>query len=126
MCGRKVDLTIRVMAEGAWTGEIAVFECKLAVPDSTCTRQLKKSIRLNAAILLDLERQGLDVTRWFPIIAESRGLVLDFYTLKRYDDILGVGRSTTRRVWLPCHPSQLKAFFRSDTLHVLLGFRVGV
>ncbi|KAF9318385.1 hypothetical protein BG003_011304 [Podila horticola] len=89
VCGRKVDLTIRVMAEGAWTGEIAVFECKPAVPDSTCTRQLKKSIRLNAAILLDLERQGLDVTRWFPIIAESRGLVLDFYTLKRYDDILG-------------------------------------
>ncbi|KAF9900010.1 hypothetical protein EC991_008035 [Linnemannia zychae] len=68
--GRKVDITIRVLAEGAWTGEIAVFECKPKVSDSTCTRQLNKSVRLNAAILLDLEKQGLDITRWFPIIAE--------------------------------------------------------
>ncbi|KAF9175266.1 hypothetical protein BGX21_008483 [Mortierella sp. AD011] len=123
--GRKVDITIRVLAEGAWTGEIAVFECKPTVSDSICARQLKKSVQLNAAILLDLERQGLDIAQWFPIIAESRGMALDFYTLKRYDDILGVGRSTARRAWLPSHPSQLLAFLRSDTLHVLLGFRVG-
>jgi hypothetical protein len=125
-CGRKVDPTIRVLAEGAWTGEIAVFECQPNVSDSTCSRQLNKSVRLNAAVLLDLERKGLDITRWFPIIAESRGPVLDFHTLKRYDDVLGVGRSTVRSAWLPSHPSQLKAFLRSDTLHVLLGFRVGL
>ncbi|KAF9081774.1 hypothetical protein BGX27_004777, partial [Mortierella sp. AM989] len=96
-CGWKVDLTIRVMAEGAWTGEVAVFECKPVVTDSTCSQQLKKSVRLNAAILLVLEKQGLDISCWFPIIAESRGLVLDFYTIKRYGDVLGVGRSTSRR-----------------------------
>ncbi|KAF9569204.1 hypothetical protein BGW38_008805, partial [Lunasporangiospora selenospora] len=88
--GRKVDLAIRVLVEGAWTGEIAVFECKPVVSDSICIRQLKKSIRLNAAILLDLERQGLNITHWFPVIAENRGLVLDHYTMKRYDDILGL------------------------------------
>ncbi|KAF9350455.1 ATP-dependent DNA helicase sgs1 [Mortierella sp. AD094] len=51
---RKVDMTIRVFIDKKWTEEICIFEYR-----------------------------GLDITKWYPIIAETRGLVIDFYTLRR-------------------------------------------
>ncbi|KAF9154471.1 hypothetical protein BGX21_004714, partial [Mortierella sp. AD011] len=122
--GRKVDLTLRVMvAGGAWKGEVAVFEGKPQVSDKTCQVQQQKSVRLNAAILSDLEDLGLNTNQTYLVVAETRALAVDFYTLKRYGDVFGAGRATERRVWLPGHPTELKAFLRSDSLQVLLGFR---
>ncbi|KAG0225738.1 hypothetical protein BGW41_004577 [Actinomortierella wolfii] len=89
ICGRKVDLSVRVYADHTWQNEIAVYEFKTAtLSDATCLQQQQKSVRLNGAILLDLERRGVDIRHQFPIIAEGRGLALDFYTLRRYEDIL--------------------------------------
>ncbi|KAF9537311.1 hypothetical protein EC957_008486 [Mortierella hygrophila] len=122
--GRKVDLTLRIMvAGGVWEGEVAVFEGKRQVSDKACRIQQQKSVRLNAAILDDLEDRGLDTSKTYPVIAETRALAVDFYTLRRQGDIFGAGRATVRRVWLPAHPTELKAFLLSDSLQVLLGFR---
>ncbi|KAI1288619.1 hypothetical protein EDD11_009887 [Mortierella claussenii] len=122
--GRKVDLTLRVMvAGGAWKGEVAVFEGKPQVSDKTCQTQQQKSVRLNAAILSDLEDLGLDTNETYLVVAETRALAVDFYTLRRHGSVFGAGRATERRVWLPAHPTELKAFLRSDSLQVLLGFR---
>ncbi|KAG0247102.1 hypothetical protein BG011_002001, partial [Mortierella polycephala] len=126
--GRKVDMSIRVFVNLTWENEICIFEFKSTrVSDATCQQQQRKSVRLNGAILLDLEKRGLDIARSYPIIAEARGLVMDFYTLRRYDDVLGAGRSmpsTSSGVWLPSHQSQLKQFLKSDSFHVLLAFAV--
>ncbi|KAG0334388.1 hypothetical protein BG000_008377 [Podila horticola] len=122
---RKVDMTIRVFVEKKWTEEICIFECKPVVTDAICVVQQRKSVRLNASILLVLENRGLDIAQWYPIIAETRGLAIDFYTLRRYNDVLGAGRATELRAWLPSDPSELRAFLQSKTLEVLLGFRVG-
>ncbi|KAF9944520.1 hypothetical protein BGZ65_011925, partial [Modicella reniformis] len=86
---RKVDLTIRVFVEKSWADEICVFECKPEVSDLICQQQQDKSVRLNTAILLALEEKGLDITQWHPIIAETRALSIDFYTLRRYGDVVG-------------------------------------
>ncbi|KAG0010614.1 hypothetical protein BGZ82_003351, partial [Podila clonocystis] len=123
ICGRKVDLSVRVYADHTWQNEIAVYEFKSSsASDAICRQQQQKSVRLNGAILLDLEQRGVNINNSYPIVAEGRGLALDLYTLRRYDDVLGAGRSTLSRVWLPSHEVQLKQFLRSDSLHVLLAF----
>ncbi|KAG0336779.1 hypothetical protein BG004_007900 [Podila humilis] len=94
ICGRKVDLSVRVYADHSWDNEIAVNEFKIATSsDPTCLQQQRKSVR-------------------------SHRLSLDFYTLRRYEDILGADRSTLCRVWLP----RMRKFLKSDSLHVLLTF----
>ncbi|KAG0363215.1 hypothetical protein BG005_002364 [Podila minutissima] len=120
---RKVDLTIRVFVDKSWTDEICVFECKPEVSDLVCQVQQGKSVRLNTAILLALEEKGLDIVQHYPIIAETRGLSIDFYTLRRYNDIIGCGRATQEKVWLPSGYTKLNAFLRSRSFEVLLGFR---
>ncbi|KAG0264777.1 hypothetical protein BGZ95_003525 [Linnemannia exigua] len=47
---------------------------------------------------------------------------MDSYTLRRYEDVLGAGRSTLVSVWLPSSEAQLKRFLKSDSLHMLLAF----
>ncbi|KAF9176370.1 hypothetical protein BGZ50_000887, partial [Haplosporangium sp. Z 11] len=123
-CGRKVDLSIRIQVDGGWKTEIAVFEFKTSTSTrQMCEKQQKKSVRLNAAILLELEARGLDLQHSYPIIAEGRGLGLDFYTLKRYDDILGAGRSTAKGLSLPSQVSLLKTFLQSNSILILLSFK---
>ncbi|KAF9123772.1 hypothetical protein BGW39_008709 [Mortierella sp. 14UC] len=105
ICGRKVDMSIRVYADHTWDNEICVFEFKSTkASDAVCQQQQRKSVRLNGAILLDLEGGGLDITKSYPAIAEGRGLVVDFYTLRRYEDILGAGRSTMSRAYKKIRP----------------------
>ncbi|KAF9925649.1 hypothetical protein BGZ65_007638 [Modicella reniformis] len=70
-------------------GEVAIFESKPVVSDATCERQHNKSIRLSTAILHNLESHGLDICRWYPIIAETRAASADFYTIKKYEDVFG-------------------------------------
>ncbi|KAG9063257.1 hypothetical protein KI688_004861 [Linnemannia hyalina] len=120
---RKVDLTIRVFVDKSWADEICEFECKSLVSDLVCQVQQGKSVRLNIAILLALEEKGLDIAQYYPIVAETRGLSIDFYTLRRYGDIIGCGRSTQEKVWLPFGYTKLNAFLSSRSLEVLLGFR---
>lgn len=48
---------------------------------------------------------------------------MDFYTLRRYQDVLGAGRSTPKGVSLPSQVDDLKAFLESDTMITLLAFR---
>ncbi|KAF9316926.1 hypothetical protein BG003_001414 [Podila horticola] len=120
---RKVDMTIRVFDDKSWADEICVFECKPEVSDHICQVQQEKSVRLNTAILLSLEEKGLDIARWHPIIAETRALSIDFYTLRRYGGIIGAGRSTHDKVWLPSGYTKLDAFLSSRSFEVLLGFR---
>ncbi|KAG0247550.1 hypothetical protein BG011_001316 [Mortierella polycephala] len=122
-CPRKVDMTIRVFVDKSWADEICVFECKPEVSDHICQVQQGKSVRLNTAIILSLEEQGLDITRWHPIIAETRALSIDFYTLRRHGDVIGAGRSTQEKVWLPSGYTKLDAFLSSRSFEVLLGFR---
>ncbi|KAF9579219.1 hypothetical protein BGW38_004608 [Lunasporangiospora selenospora] len=124
--GRKVDLTLRVLVDSNWIGEVAVFESKPVVTDATCVKQQNKSVRLNAAILYNLESRGLDISQWYPIIAETRALAADFYTIKRYEDVLGVGKATKMKCWIPADCSQLKGFLRSESMNILLGFRLYV
>ncbi|KAF9946175.1 hypothetical protein BGZ72_000563 [Mortierella alpina] len=89
-CGRKVDLVIRIQTENGWKTEIAIFEFKTSTSTKQmCEKQQKKSARLNAATLLELETRGLNLQNSYPVIAEGQGLCLHFYTLKRYEDILG-------------------------------------
>ncbi|KAG0203955.1 hypothetical protein BGX33_008801 [Mortierella sp. NVP41] len=119
-CGRKVDMLIRIRFDDKWQHEVAIFEFKA----TTATRavrekQQKKSVRFNAAILYDLEANGLDISKSYPIIAEGQALSLDFYALRRYDEVLGAGRSSTKGISLPSHVDQLKAFFESETIFIL-------
>ncbi|KAG9072962.1 hypothetical protein KI688_000743 [Linnemannia hyalina] len=91
---RKVDMTIRVFVDKSWADEICVFEFKPQVSDHVYQVQQGESVRLNTAILLALEEKGLDITQWHPIIAETLALTFDFYSLRRYGDVIGAGRST--------------------------------
>lgn len=118
-------MTIRIFVDKSWVDEICVFECKPETTDLICEVQQGKSVRLNTAILLALEEKGLEIARWHPIIAETRALSVDFYTLRRYDDVIGAGRTTQEKVWLPSGYTQLDAFLSSRSFEVLLGFRVG-
>ncbi|GJJ78473.1 hypothetical protein EMPS_10832 [Entomortierella parvispora] len=122
--GRKVDMSLRIQVDNEWRSEIAVFEFKTAsASQHTCNVKQKKSVRLNAAILVDLEDRGLDVTRHYPVIAEGRGLSLNFYTLRRYGDVLGAGRATAQGITLPSDVSSLKNFFLSDSILTLFAFK---
>ncbi|KAG0077769.1 hypothetical protein BGZ92_001782 [Podila epicladia] len=58
-----------------------------------------------------------------PIIAEGQTLGLDFYTLRRYGEVLGAGRSTSKGITLPSYVDQLKTFFESETIFTLLAFK---
>ncbi|KAF9582296.1 hypothetical protein BGW38_000394 [Lunasporangiospora selenospora] len=123
-CGRKVDLSIWIQVDNRWKIEIAIFEFKaLTSTKQTCEKQQKKSVRLNAAILLELEARGLDIQHRYLVIAKGKGLSLDFYTLRRYNDILGAGRSTAKGLSLPSQFSQLKTFLQSNNILTLISFR---
>ncbi|KAF9325860.1 hypothetical protein BG006_010679 [Podila minutissima] len=73
---------------------------------------------------MELEARRLDLQHSYHTFAEGRGLGLDFYTLRRYDNILGAGRSTAKGISLPSQVSQLKIFLRSNSILALLSFRV--
>ena len=46
ICGRKVDLSIRVYADHTWQNEIAVYEFKSSnASDAVCRQQQHKSVR---------------------------------------------------------------------------------
>jgi hypothetical protein len=123
-CGRKVDLSIRIQLDNGWKTKIAIFEFKASTSTRKMCEKQQKSVHLNAEILLELEARGLDLQHSFPIIAESRGLGLDFYTIRRNDDILGAGRSTANGLPLPSQVPQLKIFLQSNGILTLLSFRV--
>ncbi|KAF9906574.1 hypothetical protein EC991_000449 [Linnemannia zychae] len=80
------------------------------------------NVRLNGAILMDLERQGIDISKHFSVIAEGKGLTMDLYTMKRYGDVLGAGHANNNPVWLPADLTQLQQFLSSDSIHVLIAF----
>ncbi|KAG0247188.1 hypothetical protein DFQ27_002447, partial [Actinomortierella ambigua] len=69
--GRKVDISVRIFFDNGVKIEIVVFEFKSsnATPQTLETQQ-KKSLRLNTAILLDLQKRGLDIAQHFPIIID--------------------------------------------------------
>lgn len=119
-------MSIRIRFDDNWRHEVAIFEFKATTAtQAMCEKQQRKPVRLNAALLYDLKAKGLDITKSYPIIAEGQALGLDFYALRRYDEILGARRSTTKGISLPSHVDQLKAFFESETLFILLSFKVG-
>ncbi|KAF9346774.1 hypothetical protein BGX26_001710 [Mortierella sp. AD094] len=123
ICGRKVDISLRVLENYNWDTEISIFEFKPPdVTPSTREKQQRKAVRLNTAVLLDLEKKGVDIAQHFPVIAEGLGLALNFYTLRRYDDVIGAGKATAKTVWLPCDEISLKEWLLSDSVHVLLAF----
>ncbi|KAG0304985.1 hypothetical protein BGZ98_004745 [Dissophora globulifera] len=123
-CGRKVDLSIRIKVDNQWRTEIAIFEFKLSTAtQEICRRQQKKSVRLNAAILLELETRGLDISKSFPVIAEGQALSMNFYSLRRFGEVLGAGKSTSKGIFLPSQVEHLKAFLESDTIMTLLSFK---
>ncbi|KAF9572808.1 hypothetical protein EC968_009447 [Mortierella alpina] len=56
--GRKVDLSFCVVANNHWNNEICVFEFKASsASDAVCSRQQRKVVRLNTAVLQDLEEK---------------------------------------------------------------------
>ncbi|KAF9146474.1 hypothetical protein BG015_011579, partial [Linnemannia schmuckeri] len=110
-------MSIHIRVDNRWRTEIAIFELKssTASPETT-HKQQKKSVRLNAAILLELEWRGLKISQSYPIIAEGQALGLNFYTLKRHGGVLGAGKAAVKGVVLPSQVEQLKAFFESDAI----------
>ena len=64
--------------------------------DAIYSQQQQKSVRLNSAILLNLVQRGVDISNSYPVIAEGRGLALDLYTLRWFDDVLGAWRLQMR------------------------------
>ncbi|KAG0025143.1 hypothetical protein BGZ82_010200, partial [Podila clonocystis] len=118
------DTTHQDQVDNGWKKEIAIFEFKASISTrQMCEKQQKKSVCLNAAILMDLEARGLDLQHSYPIIAEGRGLGLAFYTLRRYGDTLGAGRSTAKGQSLPSQVSQPKTFLQLNSILTLLSFR---
>ncbi|GJJ78469.1 hypothetical protein EMPS_10828 [Entomortierella parvispora] len=123
MRGRKVDTGVHVFANGTWDNEICLFEFETCTAsDSICLMQHLKSVRVNSAVLHDLEYKGVDTCKYFPIIAEGRGFCLSFYTLKRSGSIIAAGKSTRSVVWIPSDMVQLKQFLKSDSIQILLRF----
>ncbi|KAG0035811.1 hypothetical protein BGZ83_004021, partial [Gryganskiella cystojenkinii] len=120
--GRKVDISVRTKVNHSWNHEICIVEFKTSTAsEAVCKAQQNKSVRINTAILLDLEDLGLDITS-FPIVADGHGLTLDIHAIRRYEDIIGAGQATDKDVWLPAEESQLRSFLESDSLHVLLEY----
>ncbi|KAG0354940.1 hypothetical protein BGZ54_001365, partial [Gamsiella multidivaricata] len=123
-CGRKVDMSVRIRFNDMWQHKVAIFGFKAATAArAVCEKQQKRSFRLNAAILYDLEAKGLDISKSYPIIAEGQALGLDLYALRRYDEVLSAGHSTTKGISLLSHVDQFKAFFESETIFILLAFK---
>ncbi|KAK3808266.1 MAG: hypothetical protein J3Q66DRAFT_354339, partial [Benniella sp.] len=119
--GKEVDISIRIEQNSDWDTEIAVFEFKPdGVEESICNRQQRKSVRLNTAILLELEKRGLDATKYFPVIAEGKWRAVNFYTLCRYGDVHGAGRTTAESALLPESDYSMKTWLKSDSLHLIL------
>ncbi|KAF9967437.1 hypothetical protein BGZ73_000540 [Actinomortierella ambigua] len=105
------------------SSEHVVYEFKSStVSDDACEKQQRKAERLNGAILMDLERQGIDISKYFPVIAEGKGLTIHLYTLRRFGDVLGAGHAIRNPVWLPADLTQLKQFLLSDAVHILVAF----
>ncbi|KAG9064472.1 hypothetical protein KI688_003662 [Linnemannia hyalina] len=74
-CGRKIDISTRIQVRNEWKQEIAIFEFKSSqATKQMLQRQQNKSVRLNAAIMMDLETHGLNIEHSYPIIAEGQGL----------------------------------------------------
>lgn len=125
--GRKVDVSVRVFANNTWNNEICIFEFKTSMAsDQICAKQQRKSVRINTAVLHDLEFKGVDTCRHFPIIAEGRGFCLSFYTLKRSGNVITAGKSTRGTAWIPSDMVQLKQFLKSDSIQILLKFAVSL
>ncbi|KAF8926594.1 hypothetical protein BGZ47_002647 [Haplosporangium gracile] len=121
--GRKVDISVRVFGNSIWDNEICIFEFKTSMAsDLICAKQQLKSVRINTAVLHDLEFKGVDTCKHFPIIAEGRGFCLSFYTLKRNGNVITAGKSTLGMVWISSDLVQLKQFLRSDSIQILLKF----
>ncbi|KAG9066522.1 hypothetical protein KI688_012430 [Linnemannia hyalina] len=109
-CGRKVDMSVRIRFKSS------------TASSEICRKQQKKSVRLNAAIMLELESCDLNINHSYPIIAEGQALELNFYTLRRYGIVLGAGKASTK-VALHSQVEHLKAFFGPDVIFILLAFK---
>ncbi|KAF9089639.1 hypothetical protein BGX27_002432, partial [Mortierella sp. AM989] len=121
ICGRKVDISLRVYANGHWNNEICMFEFKDGTAsDLICLNQQLKAVRINTAILHHLEYKGVDVCEHFPLIAEGRGLFLSIYALKRIGNVIAAGKSTETVAWIPSDLIQLKQFLKSSSMQLLL------
>ncbi|KAG0067099.1 hypothetical protein BGZ89_006482 [Linnemannia elongata] len=69
----KVYQTVRVMVDGMWSGEMAIFDSKPVVD----------SFEYSKAGFSTIPKQhGLDISHWYPKITASA----DFYTIKKYED----------------------------------------
>ncbi|KAF9346775.1 hypothetical protein BGX26_001711 [Mortierella sp. AD094] len=120
---RSANFSLRAYANFNWDTVISVFEFKPSSEVSKmCDNKQRRAVRHNTAILLDLEKRGLDTSSYFPVIAEGLGLALNFYTLRRYDDVIGTGRTTSKCAWLPYDETSLKEWLLSDSVHILLAF----
>ncbi|KAF9540934.1 hypothetical protein EC957_003623 [Mortierella hygrophila] len=71
---------------------------------------------------MDLEREGVDITQHFPVIAEGKGLTVHLYTMRWYGDVLGAAHAIKNPIWLPADLTQLKRFLLSYSIHVLVAF----
>ncbi|KAF9106560.1 hypothetical protein BGX27_009115 [Mortierella sp. AM989] len=106
-CGKKVDMSIRIHVDNHWKSEIAIFEFKTSMASPETIRKW----------------QGLNISRSYPIIAEGQALGLNFYTLRRYDDVLGAGKATAKGISLSSQVEHLKAFLESDAILTLHAFK---
>ncbi|KAF9156445.1 hypothetical protein BG015_005169 [Linnemannia schmuckeri] len=114
-CDRKVDMSIRIRFDGKWWPKVAIFEFKVTTAtQAVCEKQQKKSVRLDTAILYE----RLDINKSYTIVAEDQALGIDFSALRRYGDVLGAGRSTTKGITFPSQVDQFKAFFESETMFI--------
>ncbi|KAF9952724.1 hypothetical protein BGZ70_000500 [Mortierella alpina] len=121
--GRKVDISVRVFTNNGWENEICVYEFKAGTAsDAVCANQQRKAVRLNTAVLHDLEHEGVNICQHFPIIVEGRGLCLSFYTIKRTGEVITAGKSTSGLAWIPSDLVQLKQFLKSESMQILLNF----
>ena len=91
ICVFECKSTLCVMVVGgAWEGEVAVFEGEPQVSDRTQQEKsvhlnvairVNVAVHLNVAILSDLEDLGLDTNKTYLVVAETRALAVDYYTL---------------------------------------------
>ncbi|KAG0248980.1 hypothetical protein DFQ27_000489 [Actinomortierella ambigua] len=104
--------------------EIAAFEFKAAKPSKLLrARQLNKSLRVNAAILWHLRKLGLDISKYYPIIADGKGAKLDLYALRHYEDVLGAGWAVKESVVMPTDELGIQSFLQKGSLLTLLAWK---
>ncbi|KAF9332281.1 hypothetical protein BGZ91_011766 [Linnemannia elongata] len=99
---RKVYQTVRFMVDGMWSGEMAIFDSKPVVSDAIFKRLRNRSVHLSteysmAGFSTIPKQHGLDISHWYPKITASA----DFYTVKKYEDVLPMFEGYECR-WLPC------------------------